>query len=219
MAPFIDIHTHKTGKSPDGIFQLGNVIVSKEYMSDTRCSVGIHPWYIDHDTPRQFAVLSSYAQKPQVIAIGECGLDKLHGAPMQLQTGTFERQIDLANDLNKPLIIHCVRAYQEVLALLKNKKVQVPVLFHGFTKGRQLAEQIVGEGYYVSLGNNILKGHQDDTIFSLPMDRIFFETDDKPILIADIYTYFCRVRNLGLTALKQQILQNFSTIFDTDYLR
>lgn len=219
MPPFIDIHTHKTGPHPAGVFQLRNVIVSRDYMLETPCSVGIHPWHIDQNTSEQFNTLESYAPRQQILAIGECGLDKLHGIDITRQIGIFEQQIDLANTLHKPLIIHCVRAYQEVLTLLKRKKVQVPVIFHGYPRGLRLAKQIIRDGYYLSLGHSIQKGYQDETILSMPLDRIFFETDDKSILIADIYTYFCRIRNLKLVELKQQVHHNFNTIFDTEYLR
>lgn len=216
---FLDIHTHKTGQHPVGVFQLSNVIVSKDDIPETPCSAGIHPWYIDDNPKEQIKVLSSYAQKQQVLAIGECGLDKLHGAKLDQQIELFERQIDLANTINKPLIIHCVRAHQEVLEILKRKNVRVPVIFHAYTKGNTLAKQIIQKGYYLSLGQSIRKGHQDEVIQCVPLDRIFFETDDNPILIADIYTYFCRVRNLELTTLKQSVVQNFNSIFNTDYLR
>lgn len=207
---FIDIHTHNNLQN-DTTFRLVNTIVSKDKYPDSICSAGIHPWYIDENIELQFNTLQELAAHRNTIAIGECGLDKMCTIAWETQIDIFERQITLANQLNKPLIIHCVKAYAETLQLLK--KARIPVIFHGFNKNIALANQILQQNHYISLGGDIINGRLDEHIQTLPTDRIFLETDNKSIEIVDIFTYFCGVRKLEVTQLKQQIALNFEQVF------
>jgi len=212
MLPYIDIHTHQLQENSD-IFQLLNCIIGKENFPNEICSVGIHPWYIDNEKEIQFELLKSTASAENVLAIGECGLDKITETDWYLQIEIFEKQIQLANALHKPLIIHCVRAYQEVFTILKDQKVNVPVVFHGFNKKAELGNSILHQGYFVSLGSSILNGIQDDFIQSVALDKIFFETDDKSTNVVDIYSYFCSVRKISMSDLLEQIVKNFHNVF------
>lgn len=212
---FIDIHSHRTGLSSNTELRVSNVIVSKDYLNSSPCSAGIHPWYIDEDQANQLEALEQYLLKKEVIALGECGLDKVVQNPWNIQVEVFEKQITLANKYQKPLIIHCVRAYSEVCTSLMRMKVQVPVIFHGFNKNWTLANTLIKQGYYISLGHAIQLGKMNELIEQVPLDRIFFETDDKPIKISNIYAYFCRVRkNIPLEVLQQQLRQNFIQAFN-----
>lgn len=210
----INIHSHSISTSAPEDFVLPNCIVSKDYLYEQACSAGIHPWYIDFDEEAQWAALEQYASKPQVLAIGECGLDKLTSTEWNKQIRVFEKQITLANTLKKPLIIHCVRAYHEVFTSLLRKEVIVPVIFHGFDRNWPLAEQLLkNKNYYLSFGAAILKGKLDDVIQHIPLDRFFLETDDKPTKISDIYAYFCRVRKLSTKQVEDRISTNFNSVF------
>lgn len=212
MQFYIDIHTHHI-KTEENTFQLLNCIIGKEEFPNQKCSVGIHPWYVEDNTNKQFELLQQYAANKNVWAIGECGLDKLTETDWNLQVDIFEKQTQLANALQKPLIIHCVRAYQEVFHILKEQKVTVPVLFHGFNKNAEFGHSILNQGYYVSLGSSILKGHQDNLIQEIDLDKIFFETDNKSTNVVDIYSYFCSVRKITMSDLKEQIVKNFENVF------
>ncbi len=181
------------------------------------CSMGIHPWYIDPaGLNQQQEELAKYAKKYNVIAIGECGLDKITETDWQLQVSAFEEQVRLANQLKKPLIIHCVRAFEEVLHLLKVEKVQVPVIFHGFNKNLQLAERLISAGYYLSFGAALLKGGSNASVVlkSIPGDRFFLETDDSPVDIADIYTAAASLLKTEPDALILQLQNNFHRVFN-----
>lgn len=211
--PYINIHTHCTLAPTPQLFSLPNVIISKNYLFPHPCSLGIHPWYIEEQPTAQLDALHQYGKKRQVLAIGECGLDKLCHTAWSLQEMVFREQIRYANSIQKPLIIHCVRAYQECLLILREEKVEVPVLFHGFQKKTELAMQLLNEGYYLSLGPSLLSGNKDELIQRLPLEKILLETDDKSISIMDIYAYFCRVQKIELELLKEQLYQNFTHIF------
>ncbi|WDF70754.1 TatD family hydrolase [Sphingobacterium oryzagri] len=212
--PYIDIHTHCTLESTTDEFSLPNIIISKNYLYPLPCSLGIHPWYIDSAPTAQLDALHDHGKKVTVLAIGECGLDKLCDTDWALQEAVFRKQINFANSVGKPLIVHCVRAYQECLQLLRQERVHVPVIFHGFEKHPTLAQQIYNKGFYISFGAAILAGKKDDLIRQAPLDKIFLETDDKSTKIVDIYMYFCRVRNMEVDQLKDRVYQNFKRIFN-----
>ncbi|PRD48230.1 TatD family hydrolase [Sphingobacterium haloxyli] len=211
--PYINIHTHCTLAPTAQIFSLPNVIISKNYLFPHPCSLGIHPWFVERNVKAQLDALHQYGKKQQVLAIGECGLDKLCDTAWNIQEAIFRKQISYANSVQKPLIIHCVRAYQECLRILHEEKVRVPVIFHGFEKKTELATQIIRHGYFLSLGGALLRGNKDSLIQHIPLDKILLETDDKSINIVDIYAYFCRVRKIELQYLKEQLYQNFKHIF------
>src|SRR5690606_8155908 len=212
MLTYIDIHTHQL-KKDSNTFQLLNCIIGEENFPKEICSVGIHPWHIDKEKDIQFELLKSSSTAENILAIGEFGLDKITETNWQLQIEIFEKQIQLANVLQKPLIIHCVRAYQEVLAILKEQKVNVPVVFHGFNKKAELGNSILQQEYFVSLGSSILKGNQDDFIKSVDLTKIFFETDDISTNVVDIYSYFCSIRKISMFDLQEQIVKNFQNVF------
>jgi len=211
---FIDIHTHHQNYTQAGDLEIVNCIVSKDYLNQFPATAGIHPWYIDEDFTAQMEVLELYLAKDGVIAVGECGLDKNISADFGKQIMAFEKQIELANQLGKPIIIHCVRAYSEVFSCLLKKQVHVPVIFHGFSKKWILAEQLLKHGFYISLGPKILKSEMDELIKNIPLNKLFLETDDKSIKISDIYAYFCRARNLSQSQLQEQIMLNFTQVFN-----
>jgi TatD DNase family protein len=180
------------------------------------CSLGIHPWYVDADFDNQLAQLEQYATLPNVVAIGECGLDKVTATSWDLQAWAFRIQIQLANTLHKPLIIHCVRAYDEVLQMLKLEQVQVPVVFHGFNKNVQVAERILNRGYYLSFGAALLKdnGPAIAAIQCCPATSFFLETDDTDFSIGQIYEKAADVRKTGEDALILQLQKNFQAVFN-----
>lgn len=214
MLPYIDIHTHQILQK-ENIIQVFNHIIGRDIiLPDTICSAGIHPWYVHEDVEKQFYLLHNEAEKSNIIAIGECGLDKICDTIWELQVQVFERQIQLANHINKPLIIHCVRAYEEVLHILKHLKAQVPVIFHGVNKKQTLIQSLINQGYYIGLGTFILDGRHDELIKAIALDKFFLETDNKSTDIVDIYSYFCRVRNISVEQLQQQLVQNVSNVFN-----
>ncbi|MBE8715195.1 TatD family hydrolase [Sphingobacterium hungaricum] len=213
MIPYVDCHTHQFYEPSDSVISMRNCIVSTDYFQNQLCSVGIHPWYIDQDYENQLSTLRKYAAKENVLAIGECGLDKLSSAPWEKQAKAFQDQIDLANALSKPLILHTVRAYQETVEQLQNQKLISRVVFHGFNKHAQLGYSLVEKGYFLNLGADMLKGNLTELIHDIPLTSLFLETDDKNISIQEIYTYFCAVRKINVETLKQQLYTNFCTVF------
>ncbi len=213
---FIDIHTHHfADDASTTVYRINNVAVDKDTLPDNPCSVGIHPWYLHEDGKFQLQILyDNLLTNPSILAVGECGLDKITDTPWETQKIVFSRQLQLSNEFSKPVIIHCVRAYQEIIRLVKDAKMIQSPIIHGFNKHPRLAEQLIKQGFYLSLGANILTGRQDELIRSIPLHRLFFETDDSTSPISEIYMYFCRVRKMSLSALKMQISANFDKVFN-----
>ena len=212
--PFLDIHTHHTFQHPDTLRILNHIIGREVMDKENLYTAGIHPWYIAPDLNTQWQLLEATVENPQVIGIGECGLDKLCETDWNLQVEVFESQIQLAKRQDKPLLIHSVRAYQEISQLLRKHQFHLPVIFHGFNKNIKLAKQLLDAGYYLSLGADILGGRQDALIAEIPLDRVFLETDDKTTDIVAIFSYFCAARKLPLDVLKQQLTDNFEQVFN-----
>lgn len=201
----------------EGLFITNRYHAFEKAEGNGLCSLGLHPWYITADgIEPELVQLEKYASLQNVVGIGECGLDKLTKTDWVLQEDAFRRQIRLANRLHKPLIIHCVRAYDEVLQQLKQEQVAVPVIFHGFNKNLQIAQRILAQGYYLSFGAALLND-QSSAIAALQActeDRFFLETDDADIAIGQIYEKAADVRKTGKDDLILQLQKNFQAVFN-----
>jgi TatD DNase family protein len=211
---YINIHTHHILSSHnEHIFELVNIHDQFDQVnSGVYCSMGLHPWYLN-DLESQLELLHHYAKNAHVLVIGECGLDKVCATDWSLQQRAFQSQIALAHELNKPLIIHCVRAYSEVLSMLQ--KVKVPVIFHGFNKKPALAMEIINQGHYISFGAVLLKDNYivHEAFSHIPADRFFLETDDSGINIAEIYQAAAHIRKTEEEVIILQLQQNFKKVF------
>jgi TatD DNase family protein len=212
MKRYLDIHSHHLSSDPD-VWTLRS-LYKDFHLSDTiaNCSIGLHPWYLDNysediETVRQFAT------HPSIRAMGECGLDKVSSTPFDTQKLAFEQQIELANKVNKPLIIHCVRAFDETIEMLQEAKV--PVIFHGFQKNPALAQQLLGQGFYLSFGAALTNDQKNaiDSLASVPADRFFLETDDSTLPIQTLYQKAATIRATSEDELIAQIHQNYQTVF------
>ena len=213
LQQYIDIHTHHARK---GLSVLNRYDNFQQAEDGALCSLGMHPWYISEDVfEEQLRQLGLYAPLYNVLAIGECGLDKITKTDWALQVKAFGVQVVLANRLSKPLIIHCVRAYEEVIQLLKEYDVSVPVIFHGFNKSLQVAERILSQGYYLSFGSALHneRSHSSNVITHVPIEKLFLETDDAPDSIEDIYQTASRLLKTDVDALILQLQKNFHTVF------
>ena len=145
--------------------------------------------------------------------MGECGLDRLIETSFSLQEKVFVRQIQLANELAKPLIIHCVRAHREVLFHLEEQKVNVPVIFHGFNNNYETAVSVLQKGYYLSFGHTLMNPSVQSYFAKLPANRILMETDDKEISIESVYSMAASLRSTSLGEWQRQVYQNGCQIF------
>lgn len=212
MQKFINIHTHY--KQKEEVLGVINIEENYRRYSDFDiCSLGIHPWFaVAESLEIQLKDLEKYATGKNVFAIGECGLDKLCQTDWLLQEKAFLAQIAVANKIRKPLIIHCVRAYSEVVQCLGKMNNKVPVIFHGFNKNVHIAQNLVKEGYYLSFGASLIKKQHLDSLRICPPTQLFFETDKSEIGIELVYKEAAALLALSVTQLIKQVEINYQRV-------
>jgi TatD DNase family protein len=215
---FINIHSHRPASPHEWCIQ--NIHNNFDQLNTLfHYSIGLHPWYIKEESINdELEKLSWIAQKNEVIAIGECGLDRICETPFSFQKNVFIEHIKLANETAKPLIIHCVRAHREILAILKEHPLNVPVIFHGFHNNETIAQQLIEKGYFLSFGHSLFHPSTQKVFSTLPMEHIFLETDDSDKKIEEIYRQSCSIKNISLEQLHLQIHKNYRKIFNAHLL-
>ena len=216
--PFIDLHTHQPKPSMLRSRSVLNVLAGNPLPDDPsiRCSYGIHPWQIKAGNLTELSQkLKQKAANPQVIAIGETGLDKLIETPIKEQETIFELHIEIALENNKPLIIHCVKAYSELLAMRK-KYPSGTWIIHGFNGKAELARQLIGKDIKLSIGSALTKPNLNisQALNSIPLTQLFLETDEQTdFSIEEIYRQASKILKIELHSLKRQLFHNFAAHF------
>lgn len=206
---FINIHTHTFSQSDEVLaiksFSFGNDDLST-IPTNQPIAVGFHPWYTKEENLASLLPgLIEFATHKNVWFIGECGLDKLQGESMTNQLKVFEVQILLAQQLQKPLIIHCVKAFDELMAIKKNLHISVPMLVHGFNKSEQLGKQLLKLGFHLSFGKAILNSGSAAAKLLAALPHFFLETDDADVEIEEIYTAAANLKKCSVAELKARI--------------
>ena len=211
---FLNAHTHHFSHQSD-VLDLYNQF-PKAINDDAKLfSVGIHPAYIKTSSiEEELAVIRENLSNKNCLAIGEIGLDKLCETDFELQIDVFERQLQLASEYRFPVIIHSVRAYQEILHIRKKLKLTIPFIFHGFNKNEQILNQIIAQNCYASFGKNLLYNKNLQIIFAkLSANQFFLENDASEISIKEIYTIAAEIRNSTIEELQLQQAKNWKTVF------
>ena len=218
MKGFIDIHTHKLNQ-PCSIYQ--QLIVDNLDSSYTHLkqffSIGIHPQKADQTNLLQ--TLYSQSQHTLCIAIGEAGIDRLVAIDMPTQIACFEAQIEWAIQCNKPLVVHCVKAFDILLALLKKYPVRTPWIIHGFRGKPALAKQLYSKGCYLSIGQYF----NAQSVAEIPLQRLLLETDESTSDIQQIYQQVAHTKKIPIKTLRDAIITNsqhlFGIVFSANLIR
>lgn len=211
---FFNFHTHQFTNQPN-ILELVNQYPNEFDISIPFYSIGIHPWYIvDERIEADLKIIEEKLQTENCLALGECGLDKRIEIPLEEQIIVFEKQLVLAEKHKKPVVIHCVAAFQEVIEIKKKLKISVPMIIHGFSKNSQVANQLIAAGFYISFGKYLLRNPELKTVFQqIPNDRFLLETDTIEEGIQQVYDLASEYKNLDLNNLQGIISSNFERIF------
>lgn len=214
---YIDIHSHHPASQGQRVIQNGQEV---DLIMDAGgwYSLGVHPWLIIGDGGHQLAKLAPLLCLPQVLAIGECGLDRVCATPMAVQVEVFRQQISMAALHQKPLIIHCVKAWEETIQLLKEERTQVPVIFHGYTKSLLLAQRLLHEGYYLSFGRALEQERVQRILQQVAPDRFFLETDNSLVGIATRYEIAAKALGIGVNSLSLQLQKNAEKVFGIGFI-
>lgn len=190
--PYVNIHTHRP----------------------TGCGIelrtaGIHPWDAGERDAASLLPLPANVQ-----AIGETGLDFSCGTDRDRQEELFRAQLRLACSLRLPVVLHCVRAFAETMRELAACTPRA-VIFHGFIGSPEQALQAVRKGFYLSFGERTFRSPRTvEALRTVPLERLFLETDDSPTPIAEIYARAAAVRGTTVEALQQATGENYKRIFE-----
>ncbi len=216
---YIDMHTHG-GKPAEGIFIIESLMAHEDKLPGNDNGIaytfGIHPWFLNENNYKNLISSVEYSvNHPNVIAIGEAGFDKLRGPSPVLQRNAFEAQVTMAERQNKPVIIHCVRAWDELLAVQKKLKPQTPWMIHGFRGNIELARQLLSKGLYLSFWFDfVIRPESANLLRSIPRERFFLETDGADVDIRNIYKKVSADLGINTNELKTIILSNFTNFFN-----
>jgi len=209
-----DAHAHGIPAN-DGVFRLWNVREPDVLMPEgVFFSAGIHPW----DAGKyDLAAFGPLFDSPLCLAVGECGLDRTADAPLPLQMKVFEAQIAEAVRRSKPLVVHCVRCFPELLRL-KSACGGVPSwVIHGFRGAERKAFELLDAGCVLSFGAGLLRDAGNMAWFAkVPLDRILLETDESPELFGQILAEAAAMHLLPPSELAASVRANFERIFRHD---
>lgn len=215
MSHYINLHSHRKPRVFGEIAIRNGFLKTIDFSKiDYPISLGLHPWHV-HKTNIDWALAQIEKSHAQIIAIGECGLDRVIQTPIELQLSTFHQQIELAVQHNLPVIVHCVKAYSDFAAIAK----QYPnVLFalHGFSGNEEILHMLLAfKNVYFSVGKHLFNPASNASLVinKIPANRLFLETDTTPFLINEIYQKAAQLLAMEETVLKNQIFDNFATFF------
>ena len=216
--PFVDIHTHPNRNEPETII-VQNIFPGEtveKFSGRNFYSVGLHPWHIKSEEVNDvlISMVKETLENDHVCFVGECGLDKLAITNFEEQIRVFRAQVVLADEWKRPVIIHCVRAYNEILELHNKLKPDTPWILHGYTGGPLLTKQLTKRGFYFSFGKSIFnpKSKSIESLRWLPLDRIFVETDEFKGNVEDVYQHAALLKEVSPELLKQEVWNNFNIV-------
>lgn len=184
---YTDVHTHLSVSHP--VCEGERRVVSLRFPAETSLpaglfSVGVHPWDAAGVSVGDVdGRLADFAAANSAAAIGECGIDRLCGVPLERQWRVFEAQAELAERLSLPLVVHAVRAYADVALLHKRMKPSSAWIVHGFRGKPRQAEELSAEGIFLSVGMRF----NPELPKVLGCDRLFVESDMADFPLAAIY--------------------------------
>lgn len=187
---YIDFHTHH-------IPSMENVVA----VVDGRDTWGIHPWKSD-----EAFVVPDLKDK---LAIGECGLDALRGPALEVQEQVFLQQIALSEQTEKPLVIHCVRALDQLLRMRRELRPKMPWMLHGFRGKPQQLRSLLDVGFFISFGFC----HNEESLRLCPMEQLVLESDEEVLPIAELYNNVAQVRDVSVPSLCTIMAQNYLRFF------
>ncbi len=212
---YIDIHTHNSTKEED-ILNIQNIYLGEKVLTKSYFSVGLHPWDINKNDFDVTSELNKIKEDKNLLAIGEIGLDKNIDVSLSDQGVLLHEQLIISEQNNLPVILHIVKAFNEIIDIKSKFCYSHPWIIHGFNKKEELAKQLTDKGFYLSFGASVMnkKSNSEEVLRSIDVSRIFIETDDqKEYGIKEIYKRISEIKEIPIEELKEQIEKNFKKVF------
>jgi len=222
---FVDIHTHVDNQSVIKIVNGDSEKILKTW--------GVHPWdvscHFDWSGAEWRNPYFSNAFKEQgfldcttlrsvplemTTAIGEVGLDKVHKETFEKQIEVFEEMIRLSESYRKPVIVHCVRAYSEIIEVRKKMRATMPWVIHGFNSSVETMRQLLRYDMYISLGEVLYRNENQAVkiLNYIPIERLFLETDVSGRDIRDVYAKAATLMGCEVEFLENKIFENYGRL-------
>ncbi len=204
-----NLHTH---------IPKANALYSAATLTPYRQSLGIPPYQKFLPYLKNLSSLESLPSN--ILAIGECGLDRRSDIPFTQQQAIFQQQIKLAHNFHLPLIIHAVSSYNDVLHELKKYHFHSAVVFHGYTGNRQQTQALLKyNNIYLSYGHRLLHSTKVQASLQItPLNRLFLETDTHPhSLLCILYHFAANTLQISCKKLIMQVEDNKRTLFQDNF--
>lgn len=202
---YFDFHYHRQPRF--GIYNVD----AEEKPQESSFSIGLHPkditenWKVDWENIKKKTLL------PNCMAIGECGLDTRVDADLATQYEVFKTQVLWANQIHKPVIVHCVRAFHELLKIAKI--ANTALIVHGFNKKQEIASMLLTHGFYLSFGEAVLHHVSlQNVLKKTPLKKLFLESDTADFDISELYEKVAMIKQITVEELQKQIMQNLNTV-------
>jgi TatD DNase family protein len=213
---YINIHGHRQASSIDEWVMMN--LMAKEFPPDDiengYYSIGFHPYNVDKaDEQETLDKVRLAVNHPRILAVGEIGLDKSIKAPLDKQFRIFEKQVEIAESANLPVVLHIVRAFNEMVEFMKTSQPVVPMIIHGYNGSAQMAEELVKAGFMISFGEAITREHSKivEALQRVPVEKMFLESDEGDMDIREIYQFAALAKGVSVDHLRLQIFENAKT--------
>ena len=193
-------------------------------------TVGIHPHDAESIDPTTYDSLKKLAAHKKVVAYGEIGLDFFRNrSPRDIQIKRFEEQLDVARELNLPVVIHSREAHRETFEILEKRKGNLRGVLHCFSGDYTMATRYIDLGYYISIPGTITfsnAGKLVEVVQKIPMDSLLIETDspfltpvpnrgkrNEPAYVAYVAQKISEIRGLTLEEVGIATTKNAGDLF------
>jgi TatD DNase family protein len=212
----IDIHTHQPPKDASVTALQSFFIDDAPEDSNLFFSAGIHPWHVKSDNKQELENARHIFSQNRLSAVGEIGLDRRkNNLLFEQQKEVFQQQLNMAEEFNLPVVIHCVKAYSDLLSVLKESSPSVPLIIHAYNENIETARQLLKHDTYFSFGEFLYDSSSKAVkVFpEIDTNKIFLETDESAYRISDIYRKAAELKSLNESELQRIIKQNFFSVF------
>jgi TatD DNase family protein len=177
-------------------------------------TIGLHPMSYNFMTFEHVSRII-HQNRDDILGIGECGLDTRIAVPRQHQIELFTAHAEMAREMHLPLIIHCVRSYDDIVHLHQRLKPSNPWIIHGFNRSESIAIKLLDQGILLSIGKELLDpGHPISNFFKKIAEYPFFlETDGKDIAIQTLYQQASNMLDMSIEAISTIIASHVQQVY------
>ncbi|MCE2400539.1 TatD family hydrolase [Candidatus Poribacteria bacterium] len=211
---------------------LGAVELAEKH-KNLYATVGMHPHDAKDLTPDVLKTFRDLLSHPKVIALGEIGLDYYRNlSPRAVQKEAFEKQLNLAEEMGMPIIVHNRDAYMDILPILETRQGKIQGVLHCFTGDVELMHRSAEIGFHIGIGGIVTYPSAKDmqaVAMEIPSERLLIETDcpwlapqfrrgkrNEPAYVRAVAEKIAELRNISVEAIGKMTTHNFNSLFITD---